>query len=115
MQDHGHLWPKTRIRIQRRGPGKLTEEIMLRKTSSIEVSCLRRWFTPSLAALFTVAVLVSASQSATSPGYKVTNTYKIGGEGGWDYLIADAAARRLYISRATHVIVLDLDSGKPHS
>jgi DNA-binding beta-propeller fold protein YncE len=86
---------------------------MLRKTSSIEVSCLRRWFTPSLAALFTVAVLVSASQSATSPGYKVTNTYKIGGEGGWDYLIADAAARRLYISRATHVIVLDLDSGKP--
>ena len=39
-------------------------------------------------------------------------TYKIGGDGGWDYLTADAAARRLYISRGTHVIVLDLDSGK---
>ena len=39
-------------------------------------------------------------------------TYKIGGDGGWDYLTADAAARRLYISRSTHVIVLDLDSGK---
>jgi DNA-binding beta-propeller fold protein YncE len=36
----------------------------------------------------------------------------VGGDGGWDYLTADAAARRLYISRATHVIVLDLDSGK---
>ena len=29
-----------------------------------------------------------------------------------DYLTADAVARRLYISRATHVMVLDLDSGK---
>jgi DNA-binding beta-propeller fold protein YncE len=58
-------------------------------------------------------LLVAATALAASgPGYKVVNTYKIGGEGGWDYLTADSAARRLYISRATHVIVLDLDSGK---
>jgi DNA-binding beta-propeller fold protein YncE len=59
-------------------------------------------------------VLVTAGTTCASaaPGYKVINTYKIGGDGGWDYLIADASARRLYISRATHVIVLDLDSGK---
>ena len=50
--------------------------------------------------------------AAAGPGYKVVNTYKIGGDGGWDYLTADASARRLYISRGTHVIVLDLDSGK---
>jgi DNA-binding beta-propeller fold protein YncE len=50
--------------------------------------------------------------AAAGPGYKVVNTYKVGGDGGWDYLTADTAARRLYISRATHVIVLDLDSGK---
>jgi DNA-binding beta-propeller fold protein YncE len=50
--------------------------------------------------------------AAAAPGYKVVNTYKVGGDGGWDYLIADAAARRLYISRATHVLVLDLESGK---
>jgi DNA-binding beta-propeller fold protein YncE len=50
--------------------------------------------------------------AAAAPSYKLVNTYKAGGEGGWDYLTADAAARRLYISRATHVIVLDLDSGK---
>jgi DNA-binding beta-propeller fold protein YncE len=55
---------------------------------------------------------VGSSVVSGSPGYKVVNTYKIGGEGGWDYLTADAAARRLYISRATHVLVLDLDSGK---
>jgi DNA-binding beta-propeller fold protein YncE len=57
-------------------------------------------------------IAAATAVAAAGPGYKVVNTYKIGGDGGWDYLIADAAARRLYISRATHVIVLDLDSGK---
>src|SRR5689334_11134363 len=56
--------------------------------------------------------LTATSFAAPGAGYKVKTTYKIGGEGGWDYLTADAAARRLYISRGTHVIVLDLDSGK---
>ena len=59
-----------------------------------------------------LTLLAAATLAAAAPGYKVVNTYKIGGEGSWDYLTADAAARRLYISRATHVIVLDLDSGK---
>jgi DNA-binding beta-propeller fold protein YncE len=36
----------------------------------------------------------------------------VGGEGGWDYLIADPDAHRVYISRGTHVLVLDPDSGK---
>jgi hypothetical protein len=67
-----------------------------------------RWFSASL----TVLVAAAALAVAAAPGYKVVNTYKVGGDGGWDYLTADAAARRLYISRATHVIVLDLDSGK---
>jgi len=44
--------------------------------------------------------------AASGPGYHVSATYKIGGDGGWDYLTADASARRLYISRGTHVIVL---------
>jgi DNA-binding beta-propeller fold protein YncE len=57
-------------------------------------------------------ILAAATVAAAAPGYKISNTYKVGGDGGWDYLIADASARRLYISRATHVIVLDLDSGK---
>jgi DNA-binding beta-propeller fold protein YncE len=56
--------------------------------------------------------LAAAALAAAGPGYHVTTTYKVGGEGGWDYLNADAGARRLYVSRGTHVIVLDLDSGK---
>jgi DNA-binding beta-propeller fold protein YncE len=62
---------------------------------------------------FSLLLLVaSMALAAAGPGYKVSKTYKIGGEGGWDYMIADSAARRLYISRSTHVIVLDLDSLK---
>src|SRR5579862_7045097 len=57
-------------------------------------------------------IAAATALAAAAPSYKLVNTYKIGGDGGWDYLTADAAARRLYISRATHVIVLDLDSGK---
>ena len=74
---------------------------------STKVSFMRRWLPASLTLLVAAAALAAAG-----PGYKVVNTYKVGGEGGWDYLTADAAARRLYISRGTHVIVLDLDSGK---
>lgn len=45
-------------------------------------------------------------------GYHIIKRLKIGGEGGWDYLTVDAIARRLYISRSTHVMVIDLDSDK---
>jgi DNA-binding beta-propeller fold protein YncE len=34
----------------------------------------------------------------------------LGGEGGWDYLTVDSAAKRLYISHATHVMVVDLST-----
>ena len=67
----------------------------------------RRWLPASL-----LLIAAATAIAAAGPGYKVVKTYKLGGEGGWDYLTADASVRRLYISRATHVIVLDLDSGK---
>lgn len=64
-----------------------------------------------LSALF--AVLVATLALAADPGYQLINTYNLGGDGGWDYLTLDSSARRLYISRATHVMVIDADSGKP--
>src|SRR6202051_2533372 len=105
MQDRGYLWPEIGIGIHR-GPWKAIEEFMSAKNLSAKGRFMR-YFLSSLTLLVAVAAL-----AAPGPGYKVVNTYKVGGEGGWDYLTADSAARRLYISRATHVIVLDLDSGK---
>lgn len=59
-----------------------------------------------------VTLFLITSSLAAGPGYHVTKTYTLGGEGGWDYLTFDTASRHLFISRATHVIVLDADSGR---
>lgn len=48
---------------------------------------------------------------AATGGYHTIKEIKVGGEGGWDYLTLDSAARRLYVSHATHVVVLDIDAG----
>src|ERR1700680_1233427 len=61
------------------------------------------------AALWTSAVVLAAGPGAS--GYHLKAKFKLGGEGGWDYLSFDAAARRFYISRGTHVMVMD-DAGK---
>jgi len=49
---------------------------------------------------------------AADPGLHVVKTYTLGGDGGWDYLKLDPDSRRLYVSRGTHVMVIDADSGK---
>jgi DNA-binding beta-propeller fold protein YncE len=56
--------------------------------------------------------LAAVALAAAGSGYHVVATYKVGGDGGWDYLTTDSEARHIYISRGTHVMVLDADSGK---
>jgi DNA-binding beta-propeller fold protein YncE len=57
----------------------------------------------------TVAMLASTAADAD---YKVVKTWKIGGDGGWDYLTVDSAEHRLFVARATRVMVIDTASGK---
>src|SRR5437879_4214242 len=45
-------------------------------------------------------------------GYKVETRYPVPGNGGWDYVTIDSAARRLYLSHGTEVNVVDADNGK---
>src|SRR5881392_293253 len=68
---------------------------------------MRRSLYTGLGALATAAAL-----SAAATGYHVVGEIQIGGEGGWDYLTVDSAARRLYVSHATHVVVVDIDANK---
>lgn len=63
-----------------------------------------------LAATLFLADFAKAVPPGTS-GYHVVKTLPIGGAGGWDYAIVDTAARRVYVSHSTHVVVLDADSG----
>lgn len=66
---------------------------------------------PTLLSAFFAAVFAVSAMAADS-GYHLINTYKLGGEGGWDYLTLDSSSRRLYISRATQVVAIDVDTGK---
>ena len=66
----------------------------------------------ALALIAGTAVLVSIAWGATSPGYHVARRLEIGGDGGWDYVTVDSVGRRVYVSRATRVIVLDADTGQ---
>lgn len=50
--------------------------------------------------------------AALAPNFSVIHKYPIPGEGGWDYLTVDADSKRLYISRGTHVQIMDTASGK---
>jgi DNA-binding beta-propeller fold protein YncE len=66
-----------------------------------------------LAVALSTCVFVTAPAAAqAAPNHAVVRTMLLGGDGGWDYVYADSAARRLYIARATRFMVVDLDSGK---
>src|ERR1044072_7972339 len=70
---------------------------------------------------FAVALLASAfaaqgkaqtstNKAASKSGYHLIKTIELGGEGGCDYVTSDRPARRLYVSHATHVVVIDADT-----
>jgi len=46
-----------------------------------------------------------------SPTYRVTQTYALGGDGSWDYVIPDPPNHRLFIARQNRVMVVDEDNG----
>ena len=64
----------------------------------------------SLALLATCALTTCAF--AQQP-YRVVANWKIGGTGGWDYLLADPSAHMLYVTHGQRVEVVDTETGKP--
>lgn len=67
-------------------------------------------FALPLAAATLITALPLAAQ--TQQPYKVEAQWKIGGNGGWDYLKVDAATHRLYIAHTSQVDVVDTNTGK---
>jgi DNA-binding beta-propeller fold protein YncE len=57
--------------------------------------------------------IVAAASTAAAGDFSVVAHYPIGGDVRYDYLRVDPDARRLYVSHATRVDVLDADTGKP--
>jgi hypothetical protein len=61
--------------------------------------------------VFLLFLIVVLSAAAGSSGYHIAKKAVLGGDGGWDYLTVDSKARRVYVSRGSHVMVVDADSG----
>src|ERR1700733_14609555 len=62
------------------------------------------------------AVPASAAPSdaahASALPYRVADRFPIGGDGKWDYPSVDSTTQRLYLSRATHVVIVDTQTGR---
>ena len=67
---------------------------------------------PAAAASLALLLLGALEAHAADNPYRQLEEIAIGGEGGWDYLSVDSAARRLYVSHASKVVVIDLDQDK---
>ena len=63
--------------------------------------------TSILVGFFSVALVFQGASN-----YRVVGRYPVPGDGGFDYVTLDSSARRLYLSHATQVDVLDADTGK---
>lgn len=65
----------------------------------------------NLLLLLSLAVLgpLLAQEAST---YRVTHTFFLGGEGGWDYVVPDPSNHRVFIARQNRVMVVNEDDGK---
>jgi DNA-binding beta-propeller fold protein YncE len=73
---------------------------------------VRRLACAGISALYLIP-LTSFAAAQGDGGYGVVARWSAAGSDKWDYLTVDQAHHRLFVSRATHVQVFDLDSGKP--
>jgi YVTN family beta-propeller protein len=58
---------------------------------------------------FTFLTLATLAPAQT---YHVVDHWRIGGQGGWDYLLSDDSAHRLYVTHNAKVEVIDTTSGR---
>ena len=83
----------------------LTSIVFSTSLTEMNTNC-RRWVRTLGLSLMTA--LITPLAQADGP-YQFVKEILVGGEGGWDYLSVDPAARRLYVTHAAKVVVIDLD------
>src|SRR5437763_8556326 len=77
---------------------------------------MRRFCLVAATTIALIAFIGLAQQSSTAGPYKVLKTAKVGGDGGFDYVYADDAGRRLYVPRTganPRITVFNLDTLEP--
>jgi hypothetical protein len=77
---------------------------------------MRRFCLAFAVGIATLTFVGLAQQASTSGPYKVLKTAKVGGAGGFDYVNADEAGRKLYVARSgagARITVFNLDTLEP--
>jgi DNA-binding beta-propeller fold protein YncE len=59
-----------------------------------------------------VTLCSGLSLFAQPGGYHVLQTFAVGGDGGWDYIVPEPAQHRVFVARANRVMVIDENTGK---
>jgi DNA-binding beta-propeller fold protein YncE len=74
---------------------------------------LKNSFSALTAAMF-LAVLTTKTVTAEPPAgkFEIVDHWKIGGDGGWDYLLADPTAHVVYVTHGPRVEIVDTKTGK---
>lgn len=65
----------------------------------------------AICAIVTIASPAAAQSAGSGGPYRVLDHWKLPDTGGWDYLLVDSPAHRIYITRGDHVDVLDAATG----
>jgi DNA-binding beta-propeller fold protein YncE len=58
-----------------------------------------------------LVVCAATAVWAQTSAYKITQTYALGGDGSWDYLVTDPPTHRVFIGRSNRVMVVDTNTG----
>ena len=90
-----HLWPMY---------GCDTKETLMNHRTWIALIAV-------LGGAWVLRVQAQASKTASPGPLQIIKTIEAGGEGRWDYVSIDPVGRRMYVARATRVMVFDADSG----
>ena len=68
---------------------------------------MRRTFWATVLICGTAAFAACSLAAAQDTGYHLVKKVVLGGEGGWDYVNADPTTHRVFISRGSHIMVVD--------
>jgi DNA-binding beta-propeller fold protein YncE len=94
------------LNIRDGGPDRLACKMESMSPKQL-LNCVRCTFLLALG----IGTATLARGDDAHPAFSITNTFAIGGEGGWDYLVADPATHLLYVTRTTHLQVIDSATG----
>src|SRR5580693_4797655 len=75
---------------------------------------MRKYFARAFGFAMMIVAVGARGAIAAEPGplaYKMTASYQVGGDGGWDYATLGPDGHHLYVTRTTHTVLPDVRRG----